>query len=563
MKHRRLGDLLLLEQVITEAQLQNAMGKQHETGQKLGKILIEQGLMTEEILLACLSRQLQIPYIDLKSYAVFPELIRKLSEVQARHYRALILKETEESFLIGMVDPLDIYAFDKLHKILARPLKLAVVSEAALFKIIDRVYRRQQEITELAGTLSEEMALTEGLSLVEEKEEGLDPTVVKLIHSIYQDAVQARASDIHIEPGKEGLRIRLRIDGVLHEHMLEDKQHIAQALIQHLKLKAHLNIAEKRMPQDGRFNITVHGKPFDVRMSTIPVVDGESVVMRLLDKSMRLMTLKELGVPEKISQTLQALIKRPYGMLLVTGPTGSGKTTTLYSILNELNSPQSKIITVEDPVEYRIERVNQIQVNYKIDLNFARVLRSILRQDPDIIMVGEIRDQETAEIAMRAAMTGHLVLATLHTNDAMTSALRLLDLVKEGYLVAAALSAVIAERLIRKLCLECSVEAQPHPQTEAWLAHAFPGCSGHFKEPRGCQHCNMTGYQGRIGVYELLLPTTPMLQALRNNDPAQFAAEACQNRSTESLGAAALELAMSGITSLSEVIKVTESIEDR
>lgn len=424
----RIGDLLIQDGVITEEQLQNALDQQKESGHRIGRVLVDLGYVDEEKFLTFLSQQLNIPFIDLRRYEFDVNLIHRLRESYARRYRAIVLADQGDSLLVGMADPMDIFASDELERILEKPVQTAVVRESELLDTLDLVYRRTEDIASFAEELDEE--LTEGqfdLEALSLNADDSEAPVVKLLQSIFEDAVQVRASDIHIEPDESVLRIRQRVDGVLHEQVMKERR-IAPALVLRLKLLSGLDISEKRLPQDGRFSLLVKGRKIDVRLSTMPIENGESVVMRLLDQTDGATDLTEVGMPEDMLKVFRNLIHRPHGLILVTGPTGSGKTTTLYGALQELNEVGKKIITVEDPVEYRLHRVNQVQVNPKIDLSFARVLRSALRQDPDILLVGEIRDTETAEIALRAAMTGHLVLSTLHTNDAVSSAMRLVDM---------------------------------------------------------------------------------------------------------------------------------------
>ncbi|WP_036831693.1 GspE/PulE family protein, partial [Photobacterium sanctipauli] len=387
-------------------------------------------------------------------------------------------------------------------------------------------------------------------------------TVVKLINSLFEDAIQVGASDIHIEPDSDVLRIRQRIDGVLHETLLNEAA-VASALVLRLKLMSGLDISEKRLPQDGRFNVKVRGNSVDVRVSTMPVQHGESVVMRLLNQSAGILSLEEIGMPDAILQRFRRQLKRPHGMILVTGPTGSGKTTTLYGALSELNKPGKKLITAEDPVEYRLPRVNQVQVNSKIGLTFSSILRTFLRQDPDIILVGEMRDQETVEIGLRSALTGHLVLSTLHTNDAVDSALRMMDMEAPGYLVASAVRAVLAQRLVRRVCRDCAEAEQPDHAKAQWLLARFPHLDqAEFKRGRGCQTCNFTGYKGRIGVFELLEMKPAMMDALRANDAVGFSQIARHSEGYKPLVESAMELALEGVTSLDEVMLLGEGDEN-
>lgn len=564
MKRIKLGELLLQEGLIDEDTLTNAIEVQKKTGKKFGRILVDMGAIDEEQLFKFLSIQLEVPYVDLNFYEVDTSLTTLLPETYARRYRAIILAREEKELLVGMADPLDINAFDAISRILKQPIKMAVVSEHALLIVMDRIYRRTQEISsfaeELSGEMVEETEVTDELfdESVESEEQA---PVVKLLNSLFREAVTSRASDIHIEPDEKSLRIRFRIDGVLLENVLDEKR-ILNALVQRLKLRAHLDISERRIPQDGRFNFNIRGKSFDVRLSTIPTVNGESVVMRLLDQSAPINDLSNLGIPKPMVKRLENIYNKPHGMLLVTGPTGSGKTTTLYSILSRLNTPERKILTVEDPVEYRISRICQVQVNPKIDLNFAKVLRAFLRQDPDVILVGEVRDAETAQIAMRAAITGHFVLATLHTNDALSSAMRLIDMGAEGYMVAAAVKAIIGQRLIRSICRACKVDYTPEESEKIWLDSMDIPLDTKFKIGAGCSRCNNLGYIGRSGVYELLEFNTPMLDALREGDALGFTKAVIECKTYRPLSDEVVDLVKVGKTSISEAIRVVGQLEE-
>ncbi len=559
----RIGDLLVQNGVITEAQLMDALAMQKKTGQKLGRTLVTLGFVKEARFLEFLSRQLNIPAVDLSHYELQPRDVMRLSEVHARRFRVIVLKEAADHFLIGMADPMDLFAFDELQRLLPKPLQLAVVPESQLLNTLDLVYRRTDEIASLAGKLEEEIG-DDAFDIAQlTARDDSEVPVVKMLQKIFEDAVQIRASDIHIEPDEHALRIRQRVDGVLQENIVKEKR-VVSALVLRLKLMAELNISEKRLPQDGRFNITVSGRNLDVRISTMPVQHGESVVMRLLDQSSSAIGLDQAGIPAPMLRRLRRIIHQPHGLLLVTGPTGSGKTTTLYGALMELNAPAKKIITVEDPVEYRLERINQVGVNPKIGLSFARVLRACLRQDPDILLVGEIRDQETAAIALRASMTGHLVLSTLHTNDAISSAMRLVDIGVEGYMAASALRGVLAQRLVRKICEHCRRPYNPSAQERQWLDARLGEqlSSARFAEGRGCTYCNNTGYSGRIGVFELLELDDAMADALRANDTQAFSEAARAGEGYKTLTDNALEYAACGMTTLDEVFRVTEQLDE-
>jgi len=566
-KKIRIGDLLVENGVITDEQLLTALATQKKSGAKLGATLIELNYITSQQFHEFLATQLKLPYIDLKHYSYQPEIVRLLPETAARRFRVMVLAREPNRLLVGMADPTDIYAYDELTKILKTQVSIAVVNEAELLKALDNVYRRTQEIVNIAEELGEELAQGDtNLDLLLAEADVEDAPVVRLLRSLFEDAVQVGASDIHIEPDEKVLRIRQRIDGMLHEQVMKEKR-IAPALVSRLKLVCGLDISERRLPQDGRFNIRVKGKSIDIRLSTMPLQYGEAVVMRLLDQSGGLLKLEQIGMPPEIMNHFRNLLHRPHGLLLVTGPTGSGKTTTLYAGLNELNREEKKIITVEDPVEYRLPRINQVQVHPKIGLDFARVLRAGLRQDPDIVMVGEMRDKETTDIALRAAMTGHLVLSTLHTNDSISTALRLIEMGAEGYVVASSLRAVLAQRLVRRVCESCSQADPLDAASRIWLEKysgqiELPLQSTEFVHGNGCPACNNTGYSGRIGIFELLEINFDLADALRRNDSAEFARVAQQQRGFRSLAESALLLAISGVTSMEEVLRVAGQVDE-
>ncbi len=564
-KKIRIGDLLVQNEVISEDQLMTALKEQKTSGRKLGNTLIDLGYVDEDNLLNFLSQQLGIPFVQLRHYQFDDALIKKLPENHARRFRALVLDEQQGELLVGMTDPMDIFGYDELVRILKQPIRQAVVRESELLNTLDLVYRRTEEISHFAEELEDELG-DDAFDLAELTATGDDSEapVVKLLQSIFEDAVQARASDIHIEPDESVVRIRQRIDGVLQEQVMKEKR-INAALVLRLKLMSGLNISEKRIPQDGRFNIRVKGRSVDVRLSTMPVQYGESVVMRLLDQTDGMLSLLSLGMPETILERFRIAVSRPHGMVLVTGPTGSGKTTTLYGALTELNKPEVKIITVEDPVEYRLPRLTQVQVNVKVGLNFSTVLRAGLRQDPDIILVGEMRDQETAEIGLRAAMTGHLVLSTLHTNDSVSSAMRLTDMGAEPYLVASSLLGVLAQRLVRKICENCAQPYLPTDQEKIWLqamARSGAHIPSEFTKGSGCYQCSNTGYKGRMGVYEWLEMEEGMLDALRRNAPSEFTIAAKRSRYYQPLELCALDYAKEGKTTLDEVFRLSATLDD-
>ena len=563
IKKIRIGDLLIQQGIIDEPQLMQALDQQKKSGQKLGRTLIDMGYIEEDSLLKLLSEQLNVSFVQLRNFQFNKTLTQRLPETFARRFRAIVLSEEGHELVVGMADPLDIFAYDEMGRILNCPIKPAVVRESELLDTLDVIYRRTDEIDNLAEELSDELSDDVFDIAAIEEQSGEDAPVVKLLQTIFEDAVQVKTSDIHIEPDESVLRIRQRVDGVLQEHVMNEKR-IASALVLRLKLMSGLDISEKRLPQDGRFNIKVKGRNIDVRISTLPTQHGESVVMRLLDQTDGAIDITRVGMPPEILGRFRQQLHLPHGLVLVTGPTGSGKTTTLYGALRELNQPQKKIITVEDPVEYRLPRISQVQVQEKIGLSFATVLRACLRQDPDILLVGEIRDQETADIALRASMTGHLVLSTLHTNDAISSAMRMIDIGLEGYLVASALRAIIAQRLVRRICESCKSDYTLEAQDRVWLESVLgqPANNLHFKYGAGCAHCNNTGYRGRIGVFELLLIDQKLADALRREDTAEFTRAAKEQKGFRPLSICALEYAVKGLTSLEEVFRVAEQISE-
>jgi len=558
----RLGDLLVQEGIISEKQLMQTLAAQKQSGRKLGTMLVELEFVTENQLLSFLSQHLNVPLIDIAQYNISPKTVSLLPEVQARRYRALVLADNGDHLLVGMSDPADLAGIDILSRMLGKNVKVAVVSDNQLYGAFDTFYRRTEDIASFAQELAEEYEDDNEFDFDMGVGDEQDTAVARLLQSIFEDALQTKASDIHIEPDDDVLRIRLRVDGVLQENIIKEKN-IAQALVLRLKLMSGLDISEKRLPQDGRTQVRIKGHLIDVRLSTMPIQNGESVVMRLLDQNAGVLTLEKTGMPGPLLERFRTLLKRPHGMILVTGPTGSGKTTTLYGALSELNQATAKIITVEDPVEYRLPRINQVQTNNKIGLNFSNVLRTTLRQDPDIIMVGEMRDKETAEVGLRAALTGHLVLSTLHTNDAISSTVRLLDMGAPGYLVASALRAIVAQRLVRRVCEHCAKVYQPLPDELFWLNSIDNDLANvEFKQGSGCQSCNSTGYRGRVGVFELLEMREGMMSALKENDTVSFANAAKNSPGFLPLAKVALSYAKMGVTTVEEVLKLVEMVAD-
>ncbi|MEQ1593108.1 MAG: ATPase, T2SS/T4P/T4SS family [Thiobacillaceae bacterium] len=563
----RLGDLLVKEELISESVLAAALAEQKQTGRRLGQVLIKSGVVTEEAIAKGLAHQLGLQFVDLKQAEIDPEALKLLPEGPARRLRVVPLKIMtrlqERGLVVGMADPGDLFAYDELVRLTQQEIHIAVVTESDLLIAYDRFYRRTEEISGFARELEDSLkGGTDTLLDALNAEAGSpDAPVVRLIQTVFEDALQVRASDIHIEPQEKKLVIRFRIDGVLHQQSEADSS-VASAMSMRLKIMSGLDISEKRLPQDGRFQIMLKGRPLDVRLSTLPTQYGESIVMRLLATDTGLLDLQRIGMPEEMLARYRAIIARPNGLVLVTGPTGSGKTTTLYASLAALNGVERKIITAEDPIEYRLPGVMQVQVNEKIELTFSRVLRSVLRQDPDVVLVGEMRDAETAQIGLRAALTGHLVFSTLHTNDAASTPVRLLDMGTPRFMVATALQAVVAQRLVRQVCWHCTSPHVPTPGETSWLESMGSSDTSGFTEGAGCQQCNHTGYRGRMAVYEMLEMTPALAHAANQADPRDFLVAARQSMAGHTLGHNALALARTGKTSLAEAVKISNQGED-
>ncbi len=561
----RLGELLLKQNLINDEQLRLALEQQKKTGRRLGRVIVDSGYVTEKNLSEALARQLNVPFIDLKSFDVQLAAVKLLPEAQARRFRVLPLSFDGTRVVVGMVDPTDLFAYDELLRLLKREVEPAVVTESTLLETFDRVYRRTEQISGLAKELGAELGEvpTELNDLFNMSAGQEDAPVVKLLQTVFEEAIKMRASDIHIEPQEKYLRIRFRIDGVLHVQTDADLK-IAGAVALRLKLMSGLDISEKRLPQDGRFNIKIRNSAVDVRISTMPTQHGESVVMRILNQATGLLGLEKLGMPAKILDRVRSAISRPSGMVLVTGPTGSGKTTTLYAALKEINTTELKIITVEDPVEYRLQNINQVQIHDKIDLSFERVLRSALRQDPDVILVGEIRDPATAEIGMRAAMTGHMVLSTLHTNDSISTPIRLLDMGVPRYMVAMSLQLVLAQRLTRVICESCAQPYVPTPNEHEWLKIELgANVDKHrYLKGAGCSRCANTGYLGRTGVYEMLVMTNDLVDAINVGDVARFVRIGREQLGDQTLRRDTVRLVTTGRTTVDEAMRVSNELVD-
>jgi MSHA biogenesis protein MshE len=565
LRKLRLGEILVEQNVLSPETLARGLAAQKSSGRKLGRVLTELGLAKEEAISHALSRQFNIPFVDLQRLQLPKESTTLLSESQARRLRALALGSTPTSVRVAMADPTDLPAFDELEHILKREIDLAVVTESDLLSVIDRIYQRGSQISGLAEELGRNVAAADltvaGLGLTASADE---VPVARLLKSIFEDALRARASDVHLEPQEKSLQVRFRIDGVLHLKA-EAEAKIAGAVLLRLKLIASLDISEKRLPQDGRFQINVHNVPVDVRISTMPTPQGESVAMRLLVRNSEKLRLDSLGLPPDMLVRLRAAMERGNGMILATGPTGSGKSTTLYGALADINTPERKIITVEDPIEYRLPGIIQVQVHEKIELTFGRVLRSVLRHDPDVVLVGEMRDAETVETGLRAAMTGHLVFSTLHTNDAASTPVRLIDMGAPPFMVGLSLRIVIAQRLIRVLCEACAEPKQPSAAETDWLT-AMLGpqsvAAGRYRRGRGCRDCNGTGFHGRRGLYEMLEMTPTLAEAVSQGDTRSFMALAAKQMAGQTLSRYAAETVAAGLTTIDEALRIAVAATD-
>ncbi len=558
----RVGDLLVSEGVITPQVRDDAVATSLATGKRLGHVLVQTGVLSENQLAQLLSRQLGIAFVDLSHFEFRPELIKLLPEAAARRCRAVVLNNQGVGLLVGLADPDDVGALDDLERVLKRTVIPASCPEGQVLAALDRFYRRTDEISGHALALGKDIgdASEAGAGTTDSKEEA---PVMRLLQSLLEDAVQVRASDVHIEPQERTLQIRFRIDGVLQAQAAADVR-IAAALIQRLKLMASLDIAERRLPMDGRFSVRARDREIDVRMSTLPGQFGESVVLRLLDQSSSVRSLDVIGMPTEMVKRLKEILNAGSGMVLVTGPTGAGKTTTLYAALSEVDIATQKVITVEDPVEYRLPGIVQVQVNDKIELTFARVLRATLRQDPDVVLVGEMRDAETAEIGLRAALTGHMVLSTLHTRDAPSAVFRLLDMGAAPYMVATCLRAVLAQRLCRLNCKGCSSGHAPTVQESAWLrlSGGEAATAMMVQSGKGCSQCAGTGYRGRTGLYEMFVMDDALAKAAIDGEGAAFLTAAYGKMRGHTLADHAFALVREGRTSVAEAMRVATPAEE-
>lgn len=558
VKPLRLGDILLARQIVSEYDLNAALEEQKRSGARLGKLLIHMGLIEEGVLCSLLSEQLGIPFVDLSDVNLQREALEAIPETLCKKFQLCGLYFDDGELVVGTADPGDILGFDEVVRVTGLSIRPVILLAQQLQRVINIAFARDDEIRQLADEIAADTdSQLAALARYDPDEEGEERPVGRFLQRLLAEAIQAGASDVHIEPDKDVLRIRQRIDGRLTEQVINTTV-ILSALIIRLKLMANLDIAEKRRPQDGRFEAKVGAASVDVRMSTMPVQHGEAIVLRLLDARQGLIPLGALGLVPDDLERLRSHLKLPYGLLLVTGPTGSGKTTTLYSALAEMNNPDTKVITVEDPVEFSLPRVNQVQVSERIGLDFPTVLRAALRQDPDMLLVGEIRDSASADIALRASLTGHMVLSTLHTNDAPSAPLRLIDMGIEPYLIASSLTAVVSQRLLRRVCPRCAVSYMPSADEQDLLeriGYAEHARVDSFRLGPGCVQCHNTGYRGRIGVYEILEVDPAVAESLRRSDIDAYHIAVRKQRSYRPIWRSSIELAIAGETSIAEALR--------
>src|SRR4051794_22803181 len=552
---KQLGDILLEGGHLTHEQLSSAIDEQRRLGRSLGRVLVDLGMLTEGQLVAALATQIGLKFVDLSDYPVDGSAVSRVPDMVCRRHNALPIGYEDGRLVVAMADPANVFAVDDIRSMTGMEVKPVVATKSDVIAAINRYHRGEAELDDLTMAMDANADDLDDLSNVKEIVE--DAPIVKFVNLLITQAIQDRASDIHIEPTERDLRVRFRIDGVLHEIMRSPKT-IQSGVISRLKIMADINIAERRIPQDGRMSVSTNGKKIDLRVATLPTVWGEKVVMRILDNSTAMLKLSDLGFGDANYDIYSKSFTKPYGMILVTGPTGSGKSTTLYATLNIVSKPEVNVITVEDPVEYRLPGINQVQTNPKAGLTFAAALRSILRSDPDIVLLGEIRDHETAQIAIEAALTGHLVLSTLHTNDAPSAITRLTEMGIEPFLVGSALDCVLAQRLARRLCPKCKEAYQP---TEEALVHAkFPWQPGEpvptLYRPVGCSACSKTGYKGRMALHEVMNVSEDIERLAVEHASALAIGNVAREQGMVTLRDDGLAKVKAGHTSIEEILRV-------
>lgn len=552
---KSLESLLLESGKVTSEELQAAFKKQGLTGKRLEEILVEDNIVSEKEILRIMEAYLGIKHVELEKSSINPDVARSIPEALASKYSLIPIEIEDDRIVVAMSNPLNLFAIDDVKFATGYEVEPVIASKENIRKSIEKIFTKQSAEKAVEDLKNEYSSLDSKKLDADYIDEINNAPAVRLVNSVISQAVKSRASDIHIEPCENFVKIRFRIDGQLQEVMRAARQTLS-AIITRIKIMSNLNIAEKRLPQDGRVMITVDNKDIDMRISVLPTVFGEKIVIRILNRNSFLVTKDQLGIDSVQLAKLEKMIKIQNGIILLTGPTGSGKSTTLYTLLNELNTDEKNIITVEDPVEYMMEGISQVHVNNKIGLTFASGLRSILRQDPDIIMIGEIRDNETAEIAIRAAITGHLVLSTLHTNDAPSSISRLIDMGIQPFLVSTSLIGSIAQRLVRKICLNCKYEYEPD-EDEKVLLGIRPEQKVILYKGKGCNMCNHTGYFSRTGIYEIMEFTKSHMEALSRNAGIEEIRDISIKTGMKTLRQSCTDLVLKGITTVEELIRVT------
>jgi type IV pilus assembly protein PilB len=557
-----LCDIFRKRSLISDEEIEGILKIQKETGEDLQKIIVEQGILKEDEMMEALAEEIGVRYVDISNMEIDPTVVVLIPEEMARRHQIIAIDKIEEKLIVAMANPLDVFAYDELKIRLGFSIEAVLANSENINSALDEVFGVTEEWDQVIGQIEnmpvdivEEGGKETDISADIEKEE---VPIIALVNLMLLRSVREKASDIHIEPlGEEELRVRFRIDGVLQD-IMSIPRHLHAAIVSRIKIMSDLDIAERRLPQDGRIQVQVSGRRINVRVSIIPTVNGESAVLRILDPSSILLDLNILGFTGDIIQKYTSLIRQSNGVILVTGPTGSGKSTTLYTTLNMLNSTEKKIMTIEDPVEYRLKGINQVQAKSKIGLTFSAGLRSFLRQDPDIMLVGEIRDKETAEIAVQAALTGHLVLSTLHTNDAPSSIIRLIDMGVEPFLISSSVIGVMAQRLVRKICMHCKKEVKLTSEImKIFEEYNLSREEIKLYKGEGCRFCNGTGYKGRLGIFELIKITDTLRNLITGSAPLEKIREVALREGMHTLKEDGLRKVGRGITTLEEVIRVT------
>ncbi|MEP7763976.1 ATPase, T2SS/T4P/T4SS family [Sanguibacter sp. 25GB23B1] len=555
---KQLGEILLEEGMVTEAQLMAALDEQVTRGTSLGRVLVELGVLTEGQLVSTLAGQVGMQFVDLDTYPVDRTAVSRLPGAVCRRYTVLPVAFENGAILLAMADPGNVLAVDDVRSMTGLQVVPVVATHEDLARAIDRFVRADGEMDDLTTAFEEEQhnLVDFDVSKIGDSVED-DAPIVRYVNLIVSQAITDRASDIHIEPGEHDLRVRYRIDGVLHE-MQRSPKNIAGGVTSRVKILSDIDIAERRKPQDGRMSINHNGRKIDLRVATLPTVWGEKIVMRILDNSTASLDLRDLSFGDENYEVYAEAFNKPYGMILVTGPTGSGKSTTLYATLNAVSKPEINVITVEDPVEYRLPGINQVQVNPKAGLTFAGALRSILRSDPDVVLLGEIRDHETAQIAIEAALTGHLVLSTLHTNDAPSAVTRLVEMGIEPFLVGSAIDCIVAQRLARRLCGKCKERYEP--SDDELVASRFPWLPGEEKpvlhRPAGCVTCSNTGYKGRLALHEVMRVTEEIERHAVNGSSSAEILKTAIAQGMRTLRDDGWMKVVQGQTSIEEIVRV-------